>query len=140
MTSFYLSSSSLNYKQYESLIVAGTSFGWKPQYIWGREAFKLDNVVKRNTLIKAIKGISKSDIYIACIPGSCSTCIEIGMAYTLCSDVFLVAKNPVHFVQTGLADAYMSSLPHVKRVCCEVNEIAAMLSQEFFYLINNQVL
>jgi len=136
MTNFYVSPSSLSYKQYMNLITTGYSFGWTAPYVWARESFHTDAYLKSCILKKAIRGISKADIFIARVPGTCSTCMEIGMAYTLCEEVFLAARDPVHFTQTGLADAHLSSLPNIRRVCCDIDEIPAMLEQEYLYLIN----
>jgi len=80
--------------------------------------------------------LSGTDIFIATVPGTCSTCIEIGMAYTLCEEVFLVARDPVYFTQTGLSDAYLASLPGIKRICCEIDEIPEMLKKEYLNLID----
>lgn len=136
MTNFYVSPSSLSYKQYMSLISAGKSFGWTAPYVWPHEAFFTDAILKNCILKKAIRGISKADLFIARVPGTCSTCIEIGMAYTLCEEVFLASRDPVHFTQTGLSDAHLATLPSIRRVCCDIEEIPAMLEQEYLYLIN----
>jgi len=136
MTTFYVSPSSLSYKQYTTLISAGRSFGWTAPYVWPHEAFFTDAILKNCILKKAIRGISKADLFIARVPGTCSTCIEIGMAYTLCEEVFLASRDPVHFTQTGLSDAHLATLPSIRRVCCDIEEIPAMLEQEYLYLIN----
>ena len=136
MTQFYLSPSSLSLRQYELILSAANSFGWTATWTWARESFRPEVTFKKDPLTKALRGISSADIFIAYIPGTGSTCIEIGMAYTLCEELFLVARNPVHFTQTGLADAYLSALPGIKRICCEISEIPAMLQKEYFHLIN----
>ncbi len=139
MTTFYVSPSSLSYKQYGTLISAGISFGWTAPFVWARESFHSDAYLKSCTLKNAIRAISKTDIFIARIPGTCSTCIEIGMAYTLCEEVFLASRDPVHYTQTGLADAHIAALPTIRRVCCDVDEIPYMLEQEYLYLINPKI-
>lgn len=135
MTAFYISPSSLTYKQYATLISVGESFGWVAPYVWSRESFYPDAYLKSSVLKKAIRGISKSDIFIGRVPGTCSTYIEIGMAYTLCEEVLITARDPVHYTQTALADAYLAALPNIRRVCCDIDEIPAMLGQEYLHLI-----
>jgi len=136
MTTFYVSPSSLTYKQYHSVIKVCLSFGWCPKYIWPRESFYPDSIIKQQILKKAVKGIGNADIFIAYVPGNCSTFLEIGLAYNLCEEVFLFARDQVYFTQTGLADAHIATLPDIKRVCCDIDEIPVMLEQEYSYLID----
>ena len=139
MTSFYVSPSSLTYKQYATLISVGKSFGWIAPYVWARESFYPDAHLKSSVLKKAVRAISKSDIFVGRVPGTYSTCIEIGMAYTLCEEVLITARDPVHYTQTSLADAYVAALPNIRRVCCEIDEIPAVLEQEYLNLISPKV-
>jgi hypothetical protein len=136
MTTFYISPSCLAYKQYKNLLEAGLSFGWTPSWEWPHTTFHTDAFIHKNLISKALNAISRSDIFIAIVPGTASTNIEIGTAYTLCQELFLVAKDPVHFTQTGLADAHLSVLPGVKRICCDIEEIPLMLRQEYLHLID----
>ena len=136
MTTFYVSPSSLSYKQYSTIVSAAAGFGWKARWIWSREIFRPDAQVKADALAKMLKSFVHTDIFIATLPCTCSTCIEIGIAYTLCEEVFLVARDPVHFTQTGYSDAHLAVLPGIKRVCCTVDEIPAMLSKEYLHLID----
>lgn len=135
MTSFYISPSSFNYKQYSGLIAVARGFGWNPTWAWPRNAFHLDAFVPDWLVLKALKAIGRSDIFIALVPGTSSTNIEIGTAFTLCEELFLVSRDPVHFTQTGLCDAYITVLPRARRICCEVEEIPFMLRQEYIHLI-----
>lgn len=136
MTTFYVSPSSLSYRHYKTIVSVAAAFGWTPQWVWPRGAFHPDVYFKPGILTGALKGLAGADIFIALIPGTCSTSIEIGMAYTLCEELFLVARDPVHFTQTGLSDAHLSALPGIKRVCCELNEIPEMLKKEYMNLID----
>ncbi len=135
MTTFYISPSSLSYRQYAIIHTAALSYGWTAPWTWARESFRPDVHFKEATLKRALRGLGRADIFIAVIPGTGSTCIEIGMAYTLCEAMFLVARDPVHFTQTGLSDAHLSALPGIKRICCELNEIPSMLKKEYLYLV-----
>ncbi len=135
VTTFYISPSCLTYKQYKSLIAACTSFGWTLSWEWPHYAFHVDAFVNKTLISKALKGLARSEIFITYLPGTASTNIEIGTAYTLCEELFLVARDPVHFTQTGLADAHLSVLPGVKRICCNIKDIPKMLMQEYLYLI-----
>ncbi len=135
MTTFYISPSSLSYKQYADIHLAAISFGWVAHWLWARESFRPDVLFKKNTHDKALRALARSDIFIACLPGTCSTYIEIGAAYTLCEEMFIVAKDPVHFTQTGLNDAHISCLQNIKRVCCDFQEITTVLKQEYLYLV-----
>ncbi len=136
MTSFYVSPSSLTYKQYHAIVRACLSFGWCPKYVWPRDSFFPSSIIKKNILKKAATAIRNADIFIAYVPGSCSTSLEIGMAYNQCEEVLLIARDPVYFTQTGLADAHLATLPDLKRVCGDIDEIPAMLEQEYSYLID----
>ena len=136
MTTFYVSPSSLSYKQYSTIVSAASGFGWKPRWVWTREIFRPDALVKPEVLAKVLKSFVHTDIFIATMPCTCSTCVEIGIAYTLCEDVLLVARDPVHFTQTGLSDAYLAAMPGIKRACCTIEEIPAMLSKEYLNLID----
>lgn len=136
MTTFYISPSSLSYKQYASIYSAAVSFGWSAPWSWSRESFRPDYVIEGHMLSKALLGISRSDIFIAVIPGTCSTLVEIGMAYTLCEKLFIVSKDPVHFTQTGLCDAHLSALPGLSRVCCGIEDIPEKLLKEYLYLVD----
>jgi len=136
MTTFYVSPSSLSYRQYQVIVSAAISYGWTPRWVWPRQSFRPDVLFKPEILTRALKGLSSADIFIALVPGTFSTSIEIGMAYTLCEELFLVARNQVYFTQTGLADAHLSSLPGIKRICCEIDEIPEMLKKEYLNLVN----
>ncbi len=136
MTTFYVSPSSLSYRQYSGLVSAASSFGWKAQWVWARESFRPEASFKTDTLSKVLKAFLQTDIFIATVPGTCSTCIEIGIAYTLCEEVFLVARDPVYFTQTGLSDTHLAALPGIKRTCCEIEEIPQMLRKEYLHLID----
>ena len=136
MTTFYVSPSCLTYKQYKQLIAETVSFGWSPSWVWPHSVFHTDAFVSKCLASKGLNAIGRADIFIAVLPGTVSTNIEIGTAYTLCEEVFLVAKDPVYFTQTGLADAHLSVLPGVKRTCCEIADIPAMLKQEYVHLID----
>jgi hypothetical protein len=56
-------------------------------------------------------------------------------AYMLCEEQVMVAKDPVYFAQTNLADPQLYQLPSIKRVCCTIDEIPALLKTEYLYLI-----
>lgn len=135
MTNFYISPSHLSCLEYMRLIDTGRSFGWHPTWIWPQETFLLDAHINQQQASGIFNGIAQADIFIASLPGTPSTNIEIGIAYTLCEELFLIAKDPVHFTQTGLADAHISLLPHIRRVCCDTREIPEALRQEYRYLI-----
>jgi hypothetical protein len=136
VTTFYISPSSLSYREYNKLIYDITKLGWAPPWVWPRQCFYCDCLISNKVIERMLKALTLTDIFIACVPGTASTNIEIGAAYTLCEEVFLVAKDPVHFTQTGLSDAIITVLPGVKRVCCEINEIPIMLQKEYPNLIN----
>ncbi len=135
MTKFYISPSHLIYPQYMGLIHACHDFGWQPTWVWPQEAFLLDAQIDQYQASGAFTGIAQADIFITVLPGTPSTNIEIGIAYPYCEDLFLVAKDPVHFTQSGLPDAHLSVLPSIKRVCCAIDEIPTMLKKEYLYLI-----
>ncbi len=111
-------------------------FGWKARYIWPRETFGHNIKIKQSVLKKAASAIAASDIFIAFIPGTISTSFEIGMAYSRCEEVLLVAKDPVYYIQTGIADAHIASLPNIKRICGDLADVPALLQEEFSHLIN----
>ncbi len=136
MNHFYLSPSSLTFKQYNNILAKILAYGWTATFVWPRETFTIDCYLNTSVLKKAIRALSRTDLYIAHIPGTFSGNIELGMAYTLCEEVFIAAKDPVHFTQTGPADAYISTLPAIRRVCCAIEDIPAMLEQEYLYLID----
>lgn len=136
MTSFYISPSSLTYRQYRQLMIDVSNLGWYPPWVWPRQCFCLDTMISKKTMHRVLKAMTLTDVFIALVPGTPSTNIEIGCAYSLCEEVFLVAKDPVHFTQTGLADAVVAILPDVRRVCCEPQEIPIMLQKEYPHLID----
>ncbi len=136
MTSFYVSPSALTMKQYQYLVECCISFGWKARYIWPRETFGHDVTVKQSVLKKAANAIAASDIFIAFVPGTISTCFEIGIAYKRCEEVLLVARDPIYFTQTGMADAHIANLPNIKRVCGDLKAVPTLLQEEFYHLIN----
>jgi hypothetical protein len=137
MTTFYISPSCLSYKQYKQLHEATCRFGWTSPWEWPHHCFHHDAFLSKPLFSKAFSGISQSDIFIALVPGTSSTNIEIGAAYTLCEEMILISKDPVYFTQTGLSDAHVSIMPGIKRICCEVHEIPQMLKNEYIYLIDN---
>jgi len=137
MTTFYISPSCLSYKQYKQLYEATCSFGWTSSWEWPHQSFHCDSFLSRPLFSKAFNGISQADIFIALVPGTPSTNIEIGAAYTLCEEVVLISKDPVYFTQTSLCDAHISIMPGIKRICCDVHEIPVMLKKEFLYLIDH---
>lgn len=136
MNNFYLSPSNLTYHHYTSIVSRVLAFGWSCTYLWPKEAFKLDYFLNGKTLIRSIRALSRSDIFISYIPGTFSSCIELGMAYTLCEEVFLASRDPIHFTQTCLADAHLAALPKIKRVCCDIEDIPILLEQEYLYMID----
>ena len=136
MTTFYISPSCLSYKQYKELNVAATAFGWSTPWAWPGRCFQNDVFIDKDIIARALKGIARSDIFIAVIPGTASTNIEIGAAYFKCEELFLVSRTPVHFIQTGLCDVHLAMLPGIKRVCCEIAAIPAELRLEYLQLIN----
>lgn len=136
MTTFYISPSSLSFSKYAKIHAAASSFGWSASWNWRREAFYPDAIINQTTITRVMRALARTDVFIALVPGTCSTSIEIGMAYTLCESIFLAARAPVYFKQTGLSDAHMSALPNIKRVCCEFEDIPAMLKKEYSNLID----
>ena len=135
MTTFYLSTSCLSYKQYLKLNEKIKRFGWTTPWEWPQQCFHTDAYISKQMVAKAVNSIARTDIFIAVLPGTPSAILEIGTAYTLCEEVFLVSKDPVYFTQTGLSDAYLSVLPGVTRICCDVNAIPQMLKQKYLHLI-----
>ncbi len=135
MTNFYISPSSLSYREYNRLVIDVSQLGWYPPWVWPRQCFCCDVMISKKVILQVLKAITLTDIFIACVPGTASTNIEIGAAYAICEEVFLTSKDPVHFTQTGLSDAIIAVLPGIKRVCCETGEIPAMLQKEYPHLI-----
>lgn len=131
MTTFYISPSSLPYAVYLNIHQAAEALGWKAAWQWRRADFNPEAQIERDALVKAVQALAKTDVFIAVVPGTCSTNIEIGMAYSLCGTIFLAGRDAVHFTQTGLSDAYISTLPGITRVCCEPHEIPMMLKREY---------
>ena len=125
----------MSYKQYRQLHVGILSFGWTTPWLWPQTAFQLETFISKKVLSKSLKAIGQSDIFIAVVPGTASTNIEIGAAFALCEEIFLVSKDPIHFTQTGLCDAHLSVLPGAKRVCCNIEEIPDFLRKEFLHLV-----
>ncbi len=140
MISFYVAPSALTMMQYQYLVKHCILFGWKARYIWAKESFGRDAIIKKSVLKKAATAIAASDIFIAFVPGSISTFIEIGIAYSRCEEVLLVAKDPIYFTQTGIADAHIANLPNIKRVCGDVVDIPTLLQEEYDHLINYEQL
>ena len=140
MISFYVAPSALTVQQYQFLVQYCINFGWKARYIWPRDVFGRDITINRNLLKKAANAIAASDLFIATVPGTISTCIELGIAYSRCEEVILVARDPVFFSQTGMADAHIANLPNIKRVCGELEDIPTLLQEEFCHLINTEQL
>lgn len=135
MTTYYLSPINYSYFDYLKTIHEINSFGWKVSMLWPEGAFR-DNYLKEKALAKAVRAISRSDLYIAYYPGTISMAFEIGLAYKCCGEVFIAAKDPVHFTQSGLADAYLTSLKGINRACCTRQAIPAMLRQQYLYLVD----
>ena len=140
MTSFYVSPSALTMKQYQYIVKYCVVFGWKARFIWPKDVFRHDAIIKQCILKKAAKAIAASDIFIAFMPGTISTCFEIGIAYSRCEEVLLIAKDPVYFTQTGMADAYIAHLPNIKRICGDLTEVPTLLQEEYDHLINYEQL
>lgn len=137
MITFYLSPSNFTYYTYTDILRGVSDLGWNPSHIWPVDAFKLNTFLKSKALTRSVRAISRSDIFIAYIPGSNNAYFEVGLAYTLCEEIFLASKDPVHFTQTGLADSYISSLNGIKRTCCKADEIPSMLRQQYSYLVKS---
>jgi hypothetical protein len=137
MVNFYLSPSNFCFHQYRELLYGIMAFGWKPTHVWPVEAFKINTFLKSKALTQSVKAISRSDMFIAYVPGSSNAYFEVGLAYSLCEEIFLATKDPVHFTQTGLADSYIPSLTGIKRTCCKPAQIPLMLSKEYAYLIKS---
>ncbi len=135
MVTYFVSSSTLTYNQYRRLHKALSAFGWKATWTWPQSYFQESAYLDEQQLTRALAAIARTDIYIAILPASCSSCLEIGVAFTLCEEICLLSKDPVHFTQTGLDDAYISVLPKAKRLCCGFDEIPALIKQEYIHLI-----
>lgn len=135
MVNFYLSPSNFCFHQYRELLHGILALGWKPTHVWPVEAFKINTFLKSKALTQSVKAISRSDMFIAYVPGSSNAYFEVGLAYSLCEEIFLASKDPVFFTQTGLADSYIPSLNGIKRTCCKPDQIPLMLSKEYAYLI-----
>lgn len=137
MTKFYVSPSCLSFRQYSALIDRLSCFGWAPSWAWPHASFHLDFLVEKNILLKALHGISTADLFIAFVPGTPSTILETGIAYTLCEEVILVAANDVFFSHTGTADSHHSVLPGLRRICCSPEELPAALHEDYLYLVES---
>lgn len=135
MTSFYVSPSALTMKQYQYIVKYCIVFGWKAKFVWPKDIFRPDAVLKNKVLKKAAMAIAASDIFIGYVPGTLSTCFEIGLAYSKCAEVVLIAKDPVYYKQTGMADAYIASLPNIKRLSGDPAAIPTLLQVEYNHLI-----
>ncbi len=135
MTTYYISPSYLSYMHYRLLIRTCRDMGWSPTFHWPQEAFAEMVPVDYKLASKVISAIAKADIFIAPLPGTPSTYVEAGLAYMLCEELVMVAKDPVYFAQTNLADTQLCQLPSIKRVCCAIDEIPTMLKKEYLYLI-----
>ncbi len=138
ITTYYVSPSSFSYRQYRELNRDVDDFGWKCTWLWPHSCFHNDAFIDHELVTKALKGIARTDIFIAAVPGTASTNIEIGAAFFKCEELFLVTRDFVHFRQTGLCDAYLGTLPGIKRTCCEIKEIPKMLKREYPQLINQR--
>ncbi len=126
----------MSYINYANICNACNSFGWQAPWVWSRESFRPDYLVYPTTLMKSIKALARVDIYIAFLPGTCSTLVEIGLAYSSCEELFLCAKDPVYFRQTsGLGDAHLTALPGIRRAVCRPEEIPGVLRSEYRNLI-----
>ena len=136
VTVFYISPSSLSFKQYTELVNNALSFGWSTSFVWPRSCFQCDAFIDKASIARAFTAIAGSDIFIAVVPGTASTNIEIGAAYMKCDGLFLVARDPVHFTQTGLCDSHLAMLPDINRVCCELEEIPSMLKLAYLHLVD----
>lgn len=135
MVNFYLSPSNFCFHQYMELLNGILALGWKPTHVWPVEAFKINTFLKSKALTQSVKAISRSDMFIAYVPGSNNAYFEVGLAYSFCEEIFLASKDPVHFTQTGLADSYIASLGGIKRTCCKPAQIPLMLRKEYTYLV-----
>ncbi len=137
-TSFYVSPSGLNYEQYNEITAKLLSYGWTLTYRWPREAFCFNNSLKKDALAAAIRALYRTDIYIANLPATGSGHIEIGLAFSLCGEMVLCARDVVHFTQTSHGDAYLALLPSVKTAICNTNQIPILLEKEYHYLIDRR--
>jgi hypothetical protein len=137
VTKFYVSPSCLSFRQYTDIVDQISRFGWSPTWAWPHDSFHLDFVVKKNILLKVLYAISTADIFIAFVPGTPSTILETGIAYTLCEECILVAANDVFFSKTGAADAHFSVLPGFRRLCCTPEELPAALHNNYLYLVES---
>lgn len=126
----------MSYPNYFKICNACNAFGWQSPWVWSRESFSPTYLVYPKTLMQSIRALARVDIYIACLPGTCSTLIEIGLAYKTCEEVFLCAKDPVYFQQTtGLGDAHLAALPGIRRAVCTPEQIPESLRIEYRSLI-----
>ncbi len=135
MIKFYLSPNGLSFKQYSRLIEQLGTFGWKSSFVWPQMIFQKDLVYDQNLIARSLKSLISTDLYVALVPGSTSTQIEIGAAYMVCEDVILFSKDEVYFTHTGLADAYLSNLPHIGRFCCKTEKIPDLLKAHYAHLV-----
>jgi hypothetical protein len=126
----------MSYINYANICNACTSFGWLSSWVWSRDSFRPNYLIYPSTLKQNIKALTRTDLFIACVPGTCSTQVEIGLAYSACEELFLCAKDPVYFQQTsGLGDAHMAALPGMRRAVCRPEEIPEALYSEYYHLV-----
>ncbi len=137
MTKFYVSPSCLSFSQYSRLVDQISLLGWSPTWAWPHDSFHTDYLVGKTILLRALRAISAADIFIAFVPGTPSTILETGIAYTLCQEVVVVAANDVFFSNTGAADAHFAVLPGLKRLCCSIDGLPAALHTDYLYLVNS---
>ena len=138
MTTFYVSPSSMSYPNYLNICNACAGFGWHSPWVWSRESFRPDYLACPKTLTQSIKALARVDIFIACLPGTGSTLVEIGLAYKTCEELFLCAKDPVYFQQAiGLGDAHLAVLPGIRRAVCPPEEVPMVLRSEYCHLVKN---
>lgn len=137
-TTFYLSPAGFTYLRYRQLLDTLCAYGWEPVLVWPKGAFHHEAMVEGALVTRVLNCLTLADIYIACLPGTASTHLEIGTAYARCRELFLTARDPVYFTQTGLADAYLALLPGARKVCCEPEQIPAMLARAYAPLVKNR--
>ncbi len=128
----------MSYPNYLNICNACNSYGWHSPWVWSRESFRPDCLIYPKTLTQCIKALARVDLFIACVPGTCSTLVEIGLAYSSCEEIFLCARDPVYFQQTiGLGDAHLAALPGIKRAVCRPEEIPKALRSEYYHLVKS---
>ncbi len=135
MIHFYLSPNGLSFKQYSRLLEQCGTFGWKSSFVWSQKIFQTDLEYDQVLISRSLKSLINTDLYVALVPGSTSTHIEIGAAYAVCEEVILISKNEVYFTHTGLADAYLSCLPDIRRFCSKTERIPDLLKTHCAHLI-----